>query len=446
MTVRIGYIGSAQSVARLPEYQDRVPGVTVRGYPYESPRDTGAQYRAALAENDVVCFSGIMAHYHRDRSLDTGFPLYVGRFNQYHLVASLLYATTVRGLPLSALSVDLPNDQVADAVREEIGLALSPEQVHDYRLVYNSRFTGPVDIEGIVAFHQDRAKQGASLAVTSVHEVHDRLAALGVPAIEMLDSLQNEADLLARAAERVAHTRLEESLVAAIYLTQDRPTEASAESLSRVARVRAVLSAFASPTVHRLATWQRDGLELFYSTQGEVQANLPKILEALADPAENAEPISLGIGIGLQVYEAEDHAVQALRQALARSESAVFLVDEESRVRGPLGEDAPARDARHTDPWLTERARAARVHASSLDRVLSFAAERDFRAFTAAEWAAASHTSGRTAERTIKKLLDAELIAGVGQDQAQETGRPRTVYALAPAVERRLRDRLLPAR
>ncbi|MEB4613476.1 hypothetical protein, partial [Leucobacter sp. M11] len=283
MTVRIGYIGSAGSVARLPLYQDRVPGVVVRGYPYRSPRDTAAQYRAALAENDVVCFSGILAHYHRDRSLDTGFPLYVGRFNQYHLVASLLYATTVRGLPLEALSVDLPNDQVADAVREEIGLSLSPEQIHDYRLVYNSRYTGPVDVDGIVAFHQRRAELGARLAVTSVHEVHDRLRELGVPAIEMLDSLQNEADLLARAAERVAHTRLEESLVAAVYLTQDRPTEASPAVQGRVAAVRAVLAGFASPTVHRLATWQRDGLELFYSTQGEVQANLPRMLAALGE-------------------------------------------------------------------------------------------------------------------------------------------------------------------
>ncbi|MCR2600251.1 hypothetical protein NSP09_24310, partial [Salmonella enterica] len=92
---------------------------------------------------------------------------------------------------------------------------LSPEQIHDYRLVYNSRYTGPVDVDGIVAFHQRRAELGARHAVTSVHEVHDRLRELGVPAIEMLDSLQNEADLLARAAERVAHTRLEESLVAA---------------------------------------------------------------------------------------------------------------------------------------------------------------------------------------------------------------------------------------
>lgn len=441
MTVRIGYIGSAHSVARLPEFERRVPGVVVRGYPYASPLDTAAEYRAALAENDVVCFSGILGHYHRDRSLDTGFPLFVGRFNQYHLVASLLHATTVLGLALAELSVDLPNEQVADAVRAEIGLALDPAQVHDYRLVYNSRFTGPVDVDGIVAFHRERAAGGARLAVTSVHAVYDRLTAAGVPVMVMLDSTQNEADLLARAAERVAVSRLEESLVAAVYLTTDRPAAASAAATARMAAVRGVLAGFASQTVHRLASWQHDGLELYYTTQGEVTAHLPALLGALAGggPGSGADAVSVGIGVGRQVYESEDHALQALRVALTREDSSAFLVDEDSRVRGPLAEDGPAEAARHTDPWLTALAGRAAMHARSLARVLAFAEARDFRPFTAPEWAAASQSSARTAERTVRKLLDAGALVTVGQERAQDAGRPRAVYALSADAEARCR-------
>ncbi len=471
MTVRIGFIGSAHSVARLTGADAQVPGVALRCYPYSDPHDTTEQYSRALAENDAVCFSGTISHYHRARELDSDTPVLVGRFSDYTLVASLLAATTAPpGLTIPDISIDMPNPDVAAAVARDTGIRLDPAQVTDYRWVYGSRFSRPVDVGEIVRFHEDRAERaGARLAITSVHAVYDRLVAAGRPAMFMIDSIQHDVDLIRTAQQRVSVQRLEGALLAVVTLTTTAPAEAGSPAAELRARLGEDLARFATPVQHRLAAWQRDGLDMFYTTRGELDARLPELGRTLArergdahgtgtgtthrhrtdtgathrhdtdtgtDTDTSTRPgIALGVGVGRHLYEAEDRALQALRRAIAEPGTAAFLVDEDARIQGILGASEPAEEARHTEPWLVELAARAGMQARSVTRLLAFLGGRNFHPFTAAEWAAASQTSPRTAERAVRKLLDAGALVVAGQEQPLDAGRPRTVYGLEPALE-----------
>ena len=447
MTVRIGFIGSAHSVARLTGADAQVPGVALRCYPYSDPHDTTEQYSHALAENDAVCFSGTISHYHRARELDSDTPVLVGRFSDYTLVASLLAATTAPpGLTIPEISIDMPNPDVAAAVARDTGIRLDPAQVTDYRWVYGSRFSRPVDVGEIVRFHEDRAERaGARLAITSVHAVYDRLVAAGRPAMFMIDSIQHDVDLIRTAQQRVSVQRLEGALLAVVTLTTTAPAEAGSPAAELRARLGEELARFATPVQHRLAAWQRDGLDMFYTTRGELDARLPELGRTLARERGDAHDtgtgtdtppgIALGVGVGRHLYEAEDRALQALRRAIAEPGTAAFLVDEDARIQGILGASEPAEEARHTEPWLVDLAARAGMQARSVTRLLAFLGGRDFHPFTAAEWAAASQTSPRTAERAVRKLLDAGALVVAGQEQPLDAGRPRTVYGLEPALE-----------
>lgn len=456
MTVRIGFIGSAHSVARLTGADAQVPGVALRCYPYSDPHDTTEQYSRALAENDAVCFSGTISHYHRARELDSDTPVLVGRFSDYTLVASLLAATTAPpGLTIPEISIDMPNPDVAAAVARDTGIRLDPAQVTDYRWVYGSRFSRPVDVGEIVRFHEDRAERaGARLAITSVHAVYDRLVAAGRPAMFMIDSIQHDVDLIRTAQQRVSVQRLEGALLAVVTLTTTAPAEAGSPAAELRARLGEELARFATPVQHRLAAWQRDGLDMFYTTRGELGARLPELARTLARERGDAQGtdtgtdtdtstppgIALGVGVGRHLYEAEDRALQALRRAIAEPGTAAFLVDEDARIQGILGASEPAEEARHTEPWLVELAARAGMQARSVTRLLAFLGGRDFHPFTAAEWAAASQTSPRTAERAVRKLLDAGALVVAGQEQPLDAGRPRTVYGLEPALEAAVRQ------
>ena len=450
VTVRVGFIGSAHSVSRLTAGGAHVPAVELRTYPYEDPHDTSAQYAAALAENDVVCFSGTIAHYHRDRSLDTETPVLVGRFSDYTLASSLLAATAgtidspavaaspaaradTLPLTIAELSVDMPNPEVAGAVARDTGVALQPDQVFDYRWVYQPRFTRPVDVAELVAFHLDRRERaGARLAITSVHAVFDRLSADGIPVMYMIDSQQRDLDLLRMAQQRVSVRRLEGALLAVIYLSTQHALEPGAPGSELRDELVGILSSFATPVQHRLASWQRGGLDMFYTTRAEFDARLGDLTGAMR---HTGGAVTLGVGIGAHMYEAEDRALQALRRAIAESPTSAFMVDEDSRVQDLLDERAAASESRHTAPWLVALSSRAGMHSRSLTRFFGFLATRDFRPFTTAEWAAASQTSARTAERALRKLLDVDAIAVIGQEQPLDAGRPRSVYALAPAIE-----------
>ncbi|GAA1596820.1 hypothetical protein [Leucobacter chromiireducens] len=457
MSVRVGFIGSAHSVARLAGAEAQLPGIALRSYPYSDPHDTAEQYRRALAENDAVCFSGTISHYHRERELDGDTPVLVGRFSDYTLVASLLAATAggqpkvrpgdlaQRPLTIPEISIDMPNPEVAAAVARDTGIHLDPAQVTDYRWVYESRFSRPVDVDEIARFHADRAEQaGARLAITSVHAVYDRLHAAGQPVMFMIDSLQHDLDLIRTAQQRVSVQRLEGGLIAVVYLTTTAPADADSPATELRAHLAGELGRFATPVQHRLASWQRGGLDMFYTTRGELDTRLPALTAALrrAGPSERAA--SLGVGVGQHLYEAEDRALQALRRAIAQADTAAFLVDEASRVHALLGDPGAAdsaEEARHTEPWLIELAASAGMQARSVTRLIAFLAGRDFAPFTAAEWAAASQTSPRTAERAVRKLLDASALRVAGQEQPLDAGRPRTVYALSEELEAAARQR-----
>ena len=452
VTVRVGFIGSAHSVARIEAAEAQLPGIALRSYPYTDPHDTALQYRLAAQENDVVCFAGTISHYHRDRSIDGDIPVLVGRFSDYTLVASLLAATSgavVSPPPaLADISIDMPNPDVAAAVARDTGVRLQPSQVTDYRWVYESRFSRPVDVDELVRFHERRATEfGARFAITSVHAVYDRLCATGRPAMFMIDSLQHDLDLIRTAQQRVSVQRLEGALLAVVYVTTSTPAATEPSAAEPRARVSRILAQFATPVQHRLGSWQRDGLDMFYTTRGELDERLPAITEAMlgdaaaGPPCDATRAVSLGVGVGRHLYEAEDRALQALRLASASTNSAAYLVDEDARVHGLLGSaDEPVREARHTEPWLIELAGTAGMQARTVTRLLAFLATRDFAPFTAAEWAAASQTSPRTAERAVRKLLDAGALRVAGQEQPLDAGRPRTVYALSDELERSARQ------
>lgn len=451
--MRVGFIGSAHSVARLAGAEAQLPGIALRSYPYSDPHDTAEQYRQALAENDAVCFSGTISHYHRARELDGDTPVLVGRFSDYTLVASLLAATAGPDLgsphtpavtepvhlTIPEISIDMPNPEVAAAVARDTGIRLDPAQVTDYRWVYESRFSRPVDVDEIARFHVDRAERaGARLAITSVHAVYDRLHAAGRPVMFMIDSLQHDLDLIRTAQQRVSVQRLEGGLIAVVYLTTTAPAEADSPAAELRTHLAGELGRFATPVQHRLASWQRGGLDMFYTTRGELDARLPALTAAMRGAGPTERAVSLGVGVGRHLYEAEDRALQALRRAIAQADTAAFLVDEASRVHGLLGEPGTAdgaEEARHTEPWLIELAASAGMQARSVTRLIAFLAGRDFAPFTAAEWAAASQTSPRTAERAVRKLLDVAALHVAGQEQPLDAGRPRTVYALSEPFE-----------
>lgn len=462
MTVRVGFIGSEHSVERLYSADGLPADVELRCYSYTDPLETERQYAAALAENDVVCFSGILPHYHRKRELDGTRPVLVGRFNDYILVASLLSAIVNKEVPLSQLSLDVPNPEIISAVERDTGVCLSGDQVIDYRWVYESRFSRPVDIDALVGFHVSRRTHAeARLAITSVHAVHDRLRRAGIPVMFMVDAVQHEIDLLQAARQRISIARLEGSLLAAVYLTTSREIEEGSPAAARRAGLSQRIGSFATPVPHRLATWQQRGLELFYTTRGDLEMHLSEITAALRPEAPRPAKTSLtdrqspaprhasagttdnsvvlGAGIGQHIYEAEDRAMQALRRALRQLDDAAFLVDEDTRVHGPLGCTTTVETARRTEHWLNALAARASMQTRSISRLLTFLAARDFRPFTATEWAAASRTSPRTAERAVRKLLEAGAVQAVGQEQPFDAGRPRTVYALAQEVEARAR-------
>src|SRR5699024_3364915 len=87
MIVKIGYIGSKHSVKQAENIAKNMSSIKLKTYTYESPNDVSRLHQKAACEVDVICFSGIVSYYYRNRSLIGKIETVISPFHKYMVVA-----------------------------------------------------------------------------------------------------------------------------------------------------------------------------------------------------------------------------------------------------------------------------------------------------------------------------------------------------------------------
>ncbi|WP_042221282.1 hypothetical protein [Oceanobacillus manasiensis] len=182
---------------------------------------------------------------------------------------------------------------------------------------------------------------------------------------------------------------------------------------------------------------QHDAIALHKDQHGLVLIGSKKLLRYLNNHFGNfpllrqieeqfQEPIEIGFGLGLTHLQAQQNAMLALEMTAKEKGSACYIVNESQVSIGPVGVK------KQIDPSFLYQ---ALIHKAKLNNELSynfieFIKLRNNKPFSSHDVANHYSVTKRSAERTINKLLTAEIIKVAGAEKPYQKGRPRKLFAL----------------
>lgn len=437
MIVKIGYIGSKHSVESIIPLAKEIAEIRLHPYVYEEPAAIPTLYKQAVSETDVICFSGIVSYYYRDRSIETEKPVLVTPFHEYMVVASLFSCILHYGVQIDEISIDLPNKVVLDQIEADLNFIISPNHVYDYNWIYHRERTKELSISEIADFHEScYEKNRTKIAVTSIHYVYDRLIQRNIPAIYMIDHQQNAQQLLKEAKKTVLYERNRGGMIAVLYFSiksDDKLEQSQIEWISSFMESELKVVQIGKGDAYTLA---------FYTTRGVIEERLqtinPKDRMEIVEK-QIAKKIYFGIGYGRLLYEAEENAEIALETAFVCEQSNGYIVTDQKKLIGPLIGSMTTDSIRTVQGWLNNITNQTKVNRKSMKRFIQFTELNAFQPFTVSEYAQFAQITVRTAERFIKRLYETNHLKLYGKEQSLAKGRPRNVYVLTEELENKIR-------
>ncbi|GAA0440975.1 MULTISPECIES: hypothetical protein [Virgibacillus] len=438
MAITIGYIGSEHSVKTVKTIARQHPTIQVRTYLYGKPSEISKLHRQAAKETDIICFSGIVSFYYRDRNCENK-PFIITPFHEYMIAASILTCLINFNARISELSIDLPDRSILLDIQNDITFQLNPLHVYDYQWIYNDSQEKKLSIQEITAFHETLyIEKQTKMAITSIHYVYDLLKKRNVPVIYMVDTERNIEEILYEASKRVLFSQLQDGMLSILYISLKDKTPLTLKQFEIIMNTIKPLPGI------EYSIKRKDKL-ICYTTRGTIEdflltrSNLEWITQLESDLEQS---FAFGVGYGKQLFEAEENALLALQTAINGMGSNGYVVTDNKELIGPVFGETRREKIRTTDQWLHHVINKTNTNLRTMQRFFTFLKVHQFGFFSVRELAIFSQVSIRTSERFVKRLYEAGLVEIIGQEQGLKKGRPRNVYKVSEELEIEIRKRV----
>ncbi|MDV6379162.1 HTH domain-containing protein [Sporosarcina sp. GW1-11] len=411
MKVTIALVGSTAFCQRT-EAMTLPKDIRIHCYSYEHPSEAPSLLQK-LKPCHAILFSGSLPYIAAEKIVQRlSIPSFYLQQNENTIAVTLLYLASEKNLSIHELSIDSKERTHIEHVLQDMDHLSIMEQPAIHELATTS------DLQAVVNFHIAHYRSGRTkMAVTSVHAVYDQLQAAGIPAFRMIDPVSNIIRALEDAAQQAQLQRSEATKIAVGLLKVHQPDSFNHETVEQLAS-----------HLHAQSMQEEDAFQL-YTTLGTIEFALQT--EKFIQLIHSLSPIaSLAFGCGQTIVEARENAASALDLGRQSDNHGVFMLDEKKQLHGPLPTVIPAVSMKLEDPVLLDISSKTSLSPAVISKLIQFNQFRQASSFTANDLASYLEVSRRTAERTIKKLTDQELIKTVGEEMTYAQGRPRALYEL----------------
>lgn len=397
-------------------------------FPYSEAKETISLVSQAFM-CDIYIFGETLAYlYVKDIVDKKRLPKVIIAFDEYKILSAFYHLSFLRQQPLHRLSVDVYREAALQEVCTELGM--NKEEIYSYAYENDKE----PDLEKIVHHHVHHWHQGKTdHALTSIKEVEEKLTALQIPTSCMIIPKRNIKQALeeARALGKLNQSKTAQVVSGYIQL---KNWDAMKKSLGETAakqnlnKLHQRLLSFGKQTGVSVMINQDDQIILF-GTKGLLTYITDHYRDfPLLSELESAlhSPLDIGFGLGLTAIQAENNARKALISGSHQEGSHCYIVNERQETIGPIG---------IKKEFDTSKLYHALIHKARLNNELSynfidFINMRNNEPFSSQDVAVYYRVTKRSAERTINKLLNGEVIKIVGEEKPYVRGRPRKLFAL----------------
>lgn len=432
----VGHRDTVRSVAELVrEYFDQVE-VLKAEFGNDDTIDDAVEYIARLQSRcDGILYSRKDPYLLIARHLHHRVPVRYVDIDRSHLLISLLRAVLEYDTVPTDISIDSFDHLSAVEALTSVGI---PKERVTIRTV-TADIGRPGFVNAILTQHLSNHRDGAQLCITNVTDVHRTLLKKGVPTTLITPSTESYVheirNLLLRHRLRnqeasplaIMHIRLQYKEKYRFY--GEMPIR-EVDDLSTAAKLIAMFAEELDGAMFHLSRWEYvllcNRAVLESATEQFVNIDLMRAINV-----STAFDVTIAIGCGQTIREAESNALLATNETLAHPGTNAVIVCAPGQVLGPISpksEHFPQESA--TETRLADVAAATGVSTHVLHQIYQVTRQRNSNLFTSAQLAEALDVSTRTVNRIIERLLDHRYAVIEGKDLTQPYGRPARVIRL----------------
>lgn len=421
MDLKIGIFGPDERIAQAKKAFPTEDHVETLSFPCHSPRDIGELIDRAFM-CDVYIFLDPLPYYYGKNIIEKKrLPTIKIQQDEYALTSTLFYLNDTDQLSLKRFSIDVCDGSCIKNTLHDLNINKESVYLFDYEMTKN------ITEKQIVNFHLDLwQKQKINFVLTASHYIYEQLASQDVPVYLINVPNKYYVDAIEEAKQLIHFKHHSVKRIVAGYIQLQH------QSLNKkmIAAVQQHLQQYqhkfnTSLTFDGNNRFTLIGTRDFLNYVTSHLRSLPLIREIRERISESMN-VHIGFGYGLSAYEAEKNAMIALENSLATHKSSCFIVNEREELIGPIG----VKRSFNKPKLYNQLIHKARLNNQISYNFIQFISSRNNEPFSSEDIAKYYKVTKRSAERTIKKLINGNVITHVGEERPYIKGRPRKLFQL----------------
>lgn len=425
---RITVIGSVETTDKVKEvakeFDDKIEFEFLK---YMDKEETLALTKIAQENSDLIVYSGMVPYNIAEKAGILRKPaIYIQR-NGTSLYQAF-WKIRDDAMPFSNMSVDaLYIDEIKEAAGE-LDIRIDNIYVNDRQVVIDSSY------DKLISFHLDLWQSGKiDIALTGFSKVFHELRKLGVPCYRLIPTKSlirnNLKDAISlRLIEKAEDTQT------AVQIIKLRIDDGEMDADIIRAELESILDKYARENLGSLYSESLDEF-LIFTNKGSLvsKSNCFDIRKELSFYHHNTI-LSSGIGYGDNVREAENKARIALKHALEKTYSCIYLVDNNNRVTGPISSNKEENitfdlSAGKDDKirGIAEKTGLSPVYVSKLQNLMEKLDQNILDVHSVKDFFGINE---RSARRILGKLVESGAAEVKYTESKAKTGRPRKKYKI----------------
>ncbi|WP_252502479.1 transcriptional regulator [Sporosarcina sp. Marseille-Q4943] len=412
MRIKIAVIGSEHFCRRAEDLSVNEGDFELACHIYTDPKEA-ADIIKTLKPSDAILFSGSLPYaYAKEAVQQFIVPTFYLKQDETAVSTTLLSVLANERVSCERISIDVAEQSHIDHVLNDLNGTIELPYIH---VLQNGG-----SIEDVINFHKRLSGQGKTdIAITSIHIVYEKLLQRGITARMMIDPESSIIRSL-RLAKQKAMLQKSSSAQIAVGILQS----SGLPIMPFVTELSTILQAHWSET---------DGEFSLFTTKGIVEHSIknPGFMDVFHRLPRN---VKMAFGYGETTMKAAEHARLALNFIQSGELNSFYILDSNKRLHGPYPQSDGAIDMKVDHPLLVEIAEKTKLGPANISKLVQFSQSRTTNQFSAIDLALYMNVSRRTAERTLKKLIEFEYVRIVGEEMTYKQGRPRSLYEMNFAV------------
>lgn len=424
MTVRIGVFGCKQLVDRVEKLARSHDRVEIVPFAFISYDEIEHLIERAFT-CDVYLFASPLAYFFGKRIIkNRQLPTVHVSIDEYAILKALYHLMRKSDQMPNQLSIDIKDEQyLKNAI---VDLQMNDETFHTYEY----KRVNDVTIDTIVDFHSNLwEKNKVDMTLTTSTQVAKRLADKNIPVQYIKAPKKYIHQAIEQAKNKVISNKQLSNRMVVKYIHPSHMTNnenISKETLNTMAHyIRTHSQSLDVSLIKQQKQFILIGTNKLHTYITNHLKKLP-LLEQLEEIVPENVSVHIGAGYGLTVKAADKNAQLALKRCQERKESRCYIVNERQEYLGPIGIERPFDQAK----LYNELIHQARLNNQISYNFIQFIENRNNEPFSSEDIAEHYQVTKRSAERTISKLIDGNIIISVGEERPYVQGRPRKLFQL----------------